>query len=564
MARKTTLYIDDSSIRLMICQGLRVREWANVPLEAGLVKNNVIVAPEKVGARIRELFKAQKIKARGVQVGISGLRCLSRPIVFPPLPVEMLGEVVPREAKKILPVHVDTLYLSWYGVPSLDGKSTVFLIAVPREIIDSLAKTLRIAGLRPQFLGLKPLLLTKLVNGTSIIVDVQHNEFDVVIISDGIPQPVRTVSFANEVLSWQEKLPIIVSDTERTIAFFNANNPEKTLAPEIPIVASGELLNEQELWQTLSKNTGHPVVPLNASLEYSEGFTASDYPANIGLALPAPSAGKGSGLSAVSLNALPEVYQPKRISPFRVLALPAAVSLAAAILAVALVVNANSAGVAATRAELEKTEQLLKQRIGQRAELDAANNKLAAQLASVKNETAQLTTAIGSLEIQSKDLNRDLKTTMEMKPENTIIKSIILSGDQLTVGGVATNEKELLAYVDKLSASGAFADVTVTRIERTDNGTIEFSLEGNHRGQKTAVSSLETAVSKLPLDTNLREVNYGKGSMSISAVSGSLESMLHYVTLLEQSGKFVDIIIKEMSPTADGKTKFSLTLMTGE
>jgi Tfp pilus assembly protein PilN len=565
MAKKVTIYIDDSSLRLLVCQGLHVKEWANVPLEPGLVKNNVIIKTEEVSARIRELFKVQKVRTRAVQVGISGLHCLSRPIVLPPLPKELLGDVVSREAKKVLPVPLETLYMSWYSVVTPDGKNMVFIIAVPRETVDAVVKTVRYAGLRPHFLGLKPLLLTRLAKGaTGIIVDVQHNEFDVVIVSAGLPQPVRTVSFANENLTWQEKLPIIVSDTERTISFFNANNAENTLATEIPIFASGELLNQKELWETLSKKTGHPVVPLPSPLEHSENFTTSPFIANIAMALPKVSTGGEPAFAAVDFNALPEVYRPKRISPVRILVLPVLVVLAALILAIALVVHTSSESVASIQAELTKTEQLLRQRGQQKSELVAANSRLEKQIADGKTETSQLAAAIGSLEMLTRGLNRDLAIITNKMPATTTLNSLILTGDVITVAGRAPNEKELLAYVDNLSASGVFADVTVTSLTRTASGAIDFSLLGNHEGQKTAVSSLETAVNNLPADVNLRQVGYSKGSMSISASAASLESVLNYVKLLQQSGRYSDIIVSDMSQADTGRTEFSLVLRTGE
>ncbi|MDO8577914.1 MAG: PilN domain-containing protein [Dehalococcoidales bacterium] len=565
MAGKVTLYIDDSSLRLLVCQGPRIKEWANVVLEPGLVKNNVIIKTEEVSARIRGLFKVHKVKPRAIRVGISGLHCLSRSIVLPPLPKELLGEVMPREAKKVLPVPLEMLYLSWYNTPAPDGKNMVFIVAVPRETVDALVKTLRSAGLRPHFLGLKPLLLTNLVKGaTSIIVDVQQNEFDVVIFSEGIPQLVRTVSFANENLTWQEKLPIIVSDTGRNIAFFNANNAEKTLGPDIPMFASGELLNQKELWETLSKKTGHPVVALPSPLDQSEDFTASPFMANIALALAEAAADRTPGLAGVDFNALPAVYQPKRISPVRILALPVVVVLAALIMAVALVVHTNSEGLASIQGELTKTEQLLKQRIQQKSELNAANGRLEKQINDAKIETNQLTAAIGSLEIQTKGLNRDLATIMNSMPTTTTVNSITLTGNILTVTGRAPGEKELLAYVDRLSASGVFADVTVTSITRTVNGTIDFSLLGNHQGQKIAASSLQIVVNNLLPGVILHQVSYSKGSMSLSASAATLESMLNYVKLLQQSGRFSDIIISDMSQVDAGKTEFSLILKTGK
>src|SRR3989338_4320988 len=269
--QKVTLYLDDNSIRLLVTQNQRIKAWANLPLEPGLVKNNVITNDSEISTRIRQLFKFHNIKTKKVIVGISGLHCLSRPIILPQLPVEMLNEVVPREAKRLLPVPLESLYLTWQSIPAPDGKTQVFLIAVPRNTVDSLLKTMRQAGLTPYFLGLKPLLLTNLTKDTTgIMIDVANNEFDVVVVSEGISQPVRTISFADEELSWSQKLPIIINDTERTIAFFNANNPGKTLAANVPIFASGELTNNQELCLKLSQETGHPVIPLSSSLEHPE------------------------------------------------------------------------------------------------------------------------------------------------------------------------------------------------------------------------------------------------------------------------------------------------------
>ena len=274
---KVTLYIDSTSLRLMVTSGHQIKEWTSVSMEPGLVKNNVITNEAAVAAKIQQLFETQGIETKTIFVGISGLHCLSRPIIFPPLPQEVLNAVVMREAKRLLPVSIEKLYLSWQSVPAPAGKTKVFLVAVPRNTVDALFRTLRQAGLNPCFLGLKPLLLTKLPKvATGIIVDAQKSEFDVVIMSGGIPQPVRTIPFANAEISWSEKLPIIINDTVKTITFFNTNNPEKTLSSDAPIFVSGELINEPELCQTLSRETFWCSVPRSV---YGKHIVGSiDYP----------------------------------------------------------------------------------------------------------------------------------------------------------------------------------------------------------------------------------------------------------------------------------------------
>ena len=77
-----TLYIDDTSIRLMITRGKRIKKWADTPLEPGLIKNGVVIRETAVTDKIKLLFKVWNVKAKKVIVGVSGLHCISRPIIL--------------------------------------------------------------------------------------------------------------------------------------------------------------------------------------------------------------------------------------------------------------------------------------------------------------------------------------------------------------------------------------------------------------------------------------------------------------------------------------------------
>lgn len=563
--KKVTLYIDDTGIRLLVTQDQRIKEWANLPLEPGLVKNNVITNETEVSARIRQLFKIHKIKTKRVIVGISGLHCLSRPIILPQLPKDMLDEVVPREAKRLLPVPLESLYLSWSKIPAPEGKTQVFLMAVPRNTVEALTKTLRQAGLLPYFLGLKPLLLTELTKNTSgVIVDVQNSEFDVVAVSDGIPQPVRTISFADEKLSWPQKLPIIVNDTERTIAFFNTNNPEKTLAANVPIFVSGELTNNQELCQTLSEQTGHPVTPLSSPLKHPGNLVPGQYLVNIALALYNIPSGKKSISSEINLNALPAIYQPKDIALTRVLALPTAVVLAGLLIALFVLIQNASTDVTSIKNELRTTEQLLQQKTLQKQELTGNISQLEKQLSSINSTISQFTVAVGSLEKKTTGLNSDLKVTMDTLPAKVVLKSITHNNSLMTVVGRTPDEKQLLAYVGNLSDSRVFADITVSSVLRNKDNTLDFTLLGNHEGHNITASSFVIAIKNLPPDVTLLQVSYSKGAMTITANTSVQDSILSYIKRLEETGRFLDVSITNMTRTDSGKVEFVLILKTGE
>lgn len=563
---KVTLYIDSTSLRVLATNGRHVSKFASAPLEPGLVKNNVITNEAEVSAKIQQLFKTQGIKAKKIFIGISGLHCLSRPIILPPLPREVLNEVVLREAKRLLPVPLENLYLSWQSIPAPAGKSQVFLAAVPRNTVNSLVKTLRQAGLQPYFLGLKPLLLTKLATvATGIIIDAQKSEFDVVILSEGIPQPVRTIPYANAEISWSEKLPIIMDDTAKTVTSFNTNNQGKTLAADALIFVSGELADEPELCQTISRGTGRPVTPLESPLEYVDGFIPSQYMANISLASQKIVSGKESHPSPFNINALPSKYKPKGISLVNVIGLPpAAIILASGIVVLLILIQNASANIISTQNNLTAAEQLLQQRTSQRIAFTNNITQLEKQLSDNKAKISQFTAAAASLNQQTTGLNRDLTITLTALPKSIILKSIAHADNLLTVAGQAPNEKEILTYVRNLRGSGNFADITVTSIIRNGDGTMAFNLLGNHEGRNIAADNFEIMITYLPFDARLLNMSSGNGSITIKAAIPVQDSILPYFKILEGTRRFSDILIIPMIRTDNNELEFTLIVEIGE
>ena len=104
-----SIYIDDTSVRVMVTRGKRIARIADMPLEDSL---NNIDTPEKeagLAAKIQHLLKFNKINGRKIILGLSGLHCLTRPIVLPELPKAMVGEAVVREAKRLLPMPLEQL-----------------------------------------------------------------------------------------------------------------------------------------------------------------------------------------------------------------------------------------------------------------------------------------------------------------------------------------------------------------------------------------------------------------------------------------------------------------------
>ena len=251
----TTLYINDASIRLLVTRGKRISKLASVPLETGLSDVDTPEQEAELVSKIKNLMHSNKISGRKIILGISGLHCLTRPVTLPELPKAMLREAILREAQRVLPVPIEQLYLSWQIIQAGEGQLTAFMVGVPRQMADTLMRIMHAAGLKPYLMDIKPLALARLAReATAVLIDVQPREFDIVILNDGIPQPIRTVAFPEETLGMGDKVAIINAELARTVQFHNSNNPENLLPAQTKLYISGDLAEEPELYATLAQD----------------------------------------------------------------------------------------------------------------------------------------------------------------------------------------------------------------------------------------------------------------------------------------------------------------------
>jgi len=476
MANIVTLYIDDTSLRVLETSGKRIKKWGELPLEMGLAKVKEDIKEAEVAARIKQLLKSRKVATNDVIVGLSGLHCLTRPITLPQLPQAMLAEAVMREAKRVLPVPLEQLYISWQKIASPEeGKIQVFLVAIPCKTADAILKILRQVGLKPSLMDLKPLALARVVQESSaIVVDVQSTEFDIVIMVDGVPQPVRTMSFSSEKVSLQEKLLMVRDELNRTIEFYNSNSPEKPLESEMTIFVSGELAEEPEHCKSLSKEVGYPVVPMEVPLKYPQQFNPTRYMINVGLTLK--ELGKESGPSVVNLNAIPTRYLPKPVSLAKIVAVPCAVAVVSLLILLTILIREASADVDVMRSHLDTANQILTQRQSQKTELTENIAELEKTLAGAEATRDTFTAALESLEKQGNVINSDLATSTYNLFSPVKLDGISHGGSELILRGNAPSEVEILSYARNLDASGRFSEITITSVRRLDGEGMNFTV----------------------------------------------------------------------------------------
>ncbi len=156
-SKKQIAGLDIGSSSIMIAEiaegpdGYMLQNYATVPLAKGIITDGLIVNPNALVERIKELLKISRCNARYVVTSLSGYSVIAKKIGFPSMDEESLRELISDEIEKYLPfgdmkdVNFDFQIL---GPSEMSpGQMEVFLVAAKKDVVQSYTETLKKAGL---------------------------------------------------------------------------------------------------------------------------------------------------------------------------------------------------------------------------------------------------------------------------------------------------------------------------------------------------------------------------------------------------------------------------------
>lgn len=282
----TTLHIEGSSLRLLVVKDKQIIEWGIEPLEPGLVRDGVVTDQEAIAARIKSLFAARNIGKGNLVASLTGQRCVPRIIDFPQIDLRLLKEAVTREMKREMPVPLEEMHLSWQLIGGEDGHLRVFVLGVPRDVLDPQVEAIRLAGARPQSMDVKPLALVRAVGRSeALIADLEPESLDIIVVRGGIPATIRTVSLQREIDTTEDKARRLGEELARAVKFYNDTHPEEPLQTSTPVYLTGSLAEAVASASVVEASVGHPVEPLAPPLQCPADLPVATFMVNIGLAL---------------------------------------------------------------------------------------------------------------------------------------------------------------------------------------------------------------------------------------------------------------------------------------
>jgi len=314
---------------------------------------------------------------------------------------------------------------------------------------------------------------------------VQSKEFDIVIMVNGIPQPVRTVSFPREALPISEKLSIVKDDVKRTVQFHNTNNAETPIQQGTTMYVSGELSDEPALYESLANDLGFKAALLTSPLKCMKQLDPSHHLVNVGLALKESIVEPGPLLP--NFNTLPEPYQPKQVPMSRLLFIPAA-GIAIAILVLLTVTVQNAAAeITTAQTQVINTNFVLEKKLNDKKVMTQSITDMQQKIDVTEQTYQGFTNALKSLNRTGNLMNTDINKTLAGVVSGFSLVSLSHTGGQITINGNADNEQPVLQYVRNLDATQRFSQITINSIKftGTDNQTtVSYSLTCALKGDR--------------------------------------------------------------------------------
>ncbi|HWR69467.1 MAG TPA: hypothetical protein VN415_00205, partial [Dehalococcoidia bacterium] len=335
---------------------------------------------------------------------------------------------------------------------------------------------LKVAGLRVVAMDVKPLCLARVSNEPrAIIVDTCQDSMDIVVLGEGIPEVVRSLQVAPE-MSQGERIAVLRSELERSVSFYNAAHLDKPVDLTVPILVSGDLVEQDSDKASLAGPRERPVRDMESPLTEIEGFNAGKYATCIGLALKDVLVTEPGAVaySVVNFNALPEIYQVRKRPLSEVLWVPT-------VLVGVVLIGMGTWGIVSLKGENSDLEDrrdntnaaIVEQQLGTEA-LEALNK----QVGAAEAPAANLNSLLVSLDTSRDTLKGDLDVVHEYASECSVfLENVDTSSKEIKISGSAATEEEILRYYGRLLYdSGRFATVIISNITVTEDD-VNFSME---------------------------------------------------------------------------------------
>lgn len=334
------LDIGHNKLRVMQFDGrskvLRLKGYGQALFDASVARDGVIIKPEIIAEAAQKLFEGGLygiIDTNRVAMSLPAARAFTRAVQLPKMSSKDTDEAVKTEAEQYMPASADEPYLDYATIHEDSEGLEVFVVAMPKQIVDSYLMLARM-------LGLEPVLLDTAIGASarlfahdqqshipSVLIDFGAHSTDITVFNHGLVVT-GTVRFGGEditqimsgalkvtlreadmlkssyglsssvvqkqvLAALKPSLELLIKELRRTIRYYEERYPKEP--PIGQVVTMGGGANMPELASYLTEQLRLPVRPFDPAVHIDfaglEPFGVADHMSYVtvaGLAITNP------------------------------------------------------------------------------------------------------------------------------------------------------------------------------------------------------------------------------------------------------------------------------------
>lgn len=174
---------------------LQLKGYGSVTFDPSAIEDGVIVKPELIAKAALNLFRKEligDISTKRVAVSLPASHAYTRAVQLPVMSQKDIADAVQAEAEQYIPAAIDDLYLDYTKLREDQNGIEVFVVAMPKKIVDSYLLLTHMLGLEPVLfettIGASAQLFShdKQSDIPSVLVDFGGKDTDITVFNHGL------------------------------------------------------------------------------------------------------------------------------------------------------------------------------------------------------------------------------------------------------------------------------------------------------------------------------------------------------------------------------------------
>ncbi|MBN1191519.1 MAG: PilN domain-containing protein [Dehalococcoidales bacterium] len=469
-----SIVLSNDKIKIVSARRSVPEKWKTLAIPAGMVRDGQILDPGALAEIIDGLFSSMDLPRNEVVVSIAGISFTYRFLALPGVKSGQQGEAIERATRRELKVPLDELYIDWQIFSDSGNEIRVFVLGIPRLLIDALVKTMSLAKVNLVQFDINPLALARAVKqDDALIVDFEPDRFDIAIISGGLPVTLHTAAPKSRGASLDDNILRLKDELNRTIEFFNLTNKSSPISPDTAVILTGSQADDEATAALILEKLGRPGRKISFQGKLPGNYPLNLYAGNLGLILKNVNRGKPAKNDTngyIDVNV--DLLQGRKRAAARPLSfqkiIPYAVIILAVIILIAVLQIRNTAVAEAGKLQAEYDRVSRSLRLS-RLSLDEAVS-IESEISRLKAETLELQKEY-ELISGSGELSQFFMIVYSSLPAGAYYSRFSSTPDGLDLEGRAASRSDVIEYANTLAETGIFSEIRIALIdeEREDN-----------------------------------------------------------------------------------------------